>query len=114
MKWTLQRLNTTNGYLQACPIEFVPGLNCIIGARGTCKSTIVETIRFVFDCERQKIQTMITSPSTSAGSIGALARAGFLLEREIPDWSRPLWLMMFKADGARGSAVSTFQPPASK
>jgi len=80
MKWTLQRLNTTNGYLQACPIEFVPGLNCIIGARGTCKSTIVETIRFVFDCEPQKIEAMITSPSTSAGGSGALARAGFLLE----------------------------------
>jgi DNA repair ATPase RecN len=81
MKWTLQRLTTTNGYLQACPIEFSPGLNCIIGARGTCKSTIVETIRFVFDCDPQKIQTMTASSnSASTGVNSALARAGFLLE----------------------------------
>jgi DNA repair ATPase RecN len=80
MKWALQRLSTTSGYLQACPIEFSAGLNCIIGARGTCKSTIVETIRFVFDCEPPKIQGMITSPSASTGTNGPLARAGFLLE----------------------------------
>lgn len=59
MKWTLQSLSTTSGYLQSCPIEFSPGLNCIIGARGTCKSTIVETIRFAFGCEPEKLGPMI-------------------------------------------------------
>lgn len=80
MKWALQKLSTTSGYLQSCSIEFAPGLNCIIGARGTCKSTIVETIRFIFDCEPSKILGMITSPTSPAGSNSPLARAGFLLE----------------------------------
>ncbi len=44
MKWTLLKLNTTSGYLHACPIEFAAGLNCIIGARWTCKSAIVDMI----------------------------------------------------------------------
>jgi hypothetical protein len=80
VKWTLSRLATTSGYLQSCPIEFVAGLNCIIGARGTCKSTIVETIRFVFDCEPPKIQTMIASPLAGAAQNGPLVRGGLLLE----------------------------------
>ena len=79
MKWTLQSLSTTSGYLQPCPIEFSPGLNCVIGARGTCKSTVVETIRFVFDCEPEKIRPMI-SPTVEAGSNGPFARAGLLKE----------------------------------
>jgi len=79
MKWTLLKLDTTSGYLHACPIEFAAGLNCIIGARGTCKSTIVETIRFVFNCDPEKIATMTTS-SNASDTAGSLARAGFLLE----------------------------------
>jgi DNA repair ATPase RecN len=78
MKWTLQKLTTSSGYLQSCPIDFVPGLNCIIGARGTCKSTIVETVRFVFDCDPDKIETMIAKNADMVN--GPLARAGFLLE----------------------------------
>jgi chromosome segregation ATPase len=80
MKWTLQKLTTSSGYLQTCPIDFAPGLNCIIGARGTCKSTIVETIRFVFDCEPSKIESMISPPSSGSNPNGPFARAGLLLE----------------------------------
>src|SRR5437773_5999301 len=80
MKWTLQKLTTSSGYLQACPIEFAPGLNCIIGARGTCKSTIVETIRFVFDCEPSKIQSMISPPSSASNANSPFARTGLLIE----------------------------------
>jgi hypothetical protein len=80
MKWTLQTLTTSSGYLQSCPIDFAPGLNCIIGARGTCKSTIVETIRFVFDCEPAKIAAMINQPNPAANPGGPLARAGLLFE----------------------------------
>jgi DNA repair ATPase RecN len=80
MKWTLLRLSTTSGYLQSCPIDFVPGLNCIIGARGTCKSTVVETIRFVFDCEPDKVSPMIKSTSAGAEFTGPFARVGLLVE----------------------------------
>lgn len=79
MKWTLQSLTTTSGYLQSCPIEFSPGLNCIIGARGTCKSTVVEMIRFVFDCEPEKIQPMISSGAAAASNL-PFARSGLLIE----------------------------------
>lgn len=42
----LERLSTTAGFLQNAPIEFSRKLTCIIGARGTCKSTLIESIRF--------------------------------------------------------------------
>lgn len=80
MRWTLQKLSTSSGYLQSSPIDFAPGLNCIIGARGTCKSTIVETIRFVFDCEPSKIESMVRLPSSGANTSGPFARAGLLIE----------------------------------
>lgn len=80
MKWTLQRLSTNSGYLQDCPIEFAPGLNCIIGARGTCKSTVIETIRFAFDCEPDKIEPMIVPPGASGTSTTPFARTGLLHE----------------------------------
>jgi len=79
MKWTLESLATTAGYLQPCPVTFAPGLNCIIGARGTCKSTIVETIRFVFDCEPERIAPMLGSSPATFGAMGA-PRAGLILE----------------------------------
>lgn len=46
MKTWIKTLETTDGYLRNAKIAFVEGLTCIIGARGTCKSTIVETLRF--------------------------------------------------------------------
>src|SRR3954452_21220910 len=79
MKWTLLSLHTTSGYLQSCPVEFASGLNCIIGARGTCKSTVVETIRFVFDCEPEKIQPMVSSGPGATSNL-PFARVGLLLE----------------------------------
>lgn len=51
MKTWIKSLQTNDGYLRHAPVSFNEGLTCIIGARGTCKSTIVETIRFV--CERK-------------------------------------------------------------
>ena len=79
MKWTLQSLSATTGYLQSCPIAFVQGLNCIIGARGTCKSTVVETIRFVFDCEPEKVEVMIKPATSATVANGQPSRSGLLL-----------------------------------
>ncbi len=59
MKTRLQRLRTSDGYLREATLEFSQGLTCIIGARGTCKSTIVETIRFLHDLEPDRIATLI-------------------------------------------------------
>jgi predicted ATPase len=55
----IDNLGTTDGHLKEVDLEFVPGLNCIIGSRGTCKSTIVETIRFLFDDDRPRVEEML-------------------------------------------------------
>lgn len=79
MTWMLVSLEATAGYLHSCPITFSPGLNCIIGARGTCKSTIVETVRFVFDSEPDRVRPMLSVPSASGGAAPA-SRAGLIFE----------------------------------
>lgn len=42
----LRRLTIIGGFLDGVDIEFAPGLNCIIGGRGTGKTTILEFIRY--------------------------------------------------------------------
>jgi DNA repair ATPase RecN len=68
MSLKIKKLTATSGYLENAPLEFSDGLNCIIGARGTCKSTIVETIRFLFDADKDKIKQLISEPIGGADS----------------------------------------------
>ena len=42
-------LSVVGGFMDGTKIEFAPGLNCIIGARGTGKTTALEFIRFALD-----------------------------------------------------------------
>lgn len=67
MSFQINRLSTTDGHLRDIPIEFVDGLNCIIGARGTCKSTIVETIRFLFDDDRERVAELLDASREGKG-----------------------------------------------
>lgn len=55
----LQSFSATGGFLANCRVEFAPGLTCIIGARGTCKSTLVESIRFAFDSDTMRVRELI-------------------------------------------------------
>lgn len=64
MKTTLSKFTTTGGYLEKSPITFKKGLNCIIGSPGTCKSTLIESIRFAFNTDPQKVKTLIGNPET--------------------------------------------------
>lgn len=64
MRLTIDSLSTTEGYLQDAPVTFAPGLTCVIGARGTCKSTLVETLRFAFDCNRARVAVLIATAGT--------------------------------------------------
>lgn len=69
MSFRIQSLSTTAGFLRDAPIAFAPGMTCIIGARGTCKSTLVETIRFAFDCDPSRVAELTAdSPTTTQGS----------------------------------------------
>lgn len=76
MRTKIQSLSTTAGYLEGAPVTFAEGLTCIIGARGTCKSTIVETIRFVFDCDPKRVQLLLDDEAAhDAPSAKGLIRA---------------------------------------
>ena len=75
-------LTTTDGHLRDVELAFSPGLNCIIGARGTCKSTIVETLRFLFNSEPDRIHELLSTETSSEdavshqGLIAATLRGG--------------------------------------
>lgn len=64
----IRSIRTSSGFLKDAPIELADGLTCIIGARGTCKSTVVETIRFAFDCDRDRVErVLLAEVGKSAG-----------------------------------------------
>ena len=82
MSTYLKRVSTSSGFLEACPVEFGPSLTCIIGARGTCKSTLIESIRFAFETERARVATLVGDRTAgdqrvpTFGIIRATLRAG--------------------------------------
>ena len=59
MRTYLKTVSTSSGFLEDCPVDFERGLTCIIGARGTCKSTLIESIRFAFELEKVRVATLI-------------------------------------------------------
>jgi hypothetical protein len=101
----LQSVSTNAGFLEECSIEFSEGLTCIIGARGMCKSTLIETIRFVFNCDPKRIEWLVgegdgkgescyglIKATLGAGSIRCQVfeqttsgQSAFVLEREIDE-----------------------------
>jgi len=61
-RFVLRSVETNSGFLENAKLTFADGLNCIIGARGTCKTTVVESIRFAFDSDPEAI-AKITKPA---------------------------------------------------
>lgn len=57
----LLSVQTNSGFLENARVAFSPKLTCVIGARGTCKSTLVESIRFAFNSTKSRVDE-ITSP----------------------------------------------------
>jgi hypothetical protein len=45
----LESITITGGYLRDARLEFADGLNCIIGGRGSGKTTVMELLRFTFE-----------------------------------------------------------------
>lgn len=45
----IRSISIVGGFLDGTTIEFANGLNCLIGARGTGKTTVLELARFAFD-----------------------------------------------------------------
>jgi predicted ATPase len=102
MGMIIESVSATGGFLEACNVGFVPGLTCIIGARGTCKSTLIESIRFAFDADKRKIAELIGSDNDGlisvtlgAGSVRcqlhsetATGGSRLTIEREVGDAPR--------------------------
>jgi len=40
----IRRIKVTGGFLDGIDLNFAPGLNCVIGERGTGKTTLLEFI----------------------------------------------------------------------
>lgn len=59
MNTYLKKISTSSGFLEDCPVEFGRTLTCIIGARGTCKSTLIESIRFAFETGKAQLATIV-------------------------------------------------------
>ncbi len=75
MKMWIKSLEVSDGYLRNAKIALTEGLTCIIGARGTCKSTIVETLRFLHDLDPARIEALVhldAKPSPVQGPAGLL------------------------------------------
>ncbi len=80
MSTFIRSVSATSGFLQQCNVEFARGLTCIIGARGTCKSTLLESIRFAFDCNPERVRSLVgeaqARPEPWTGMIKATLGAG--------------------------------------
>ena len=90
----MKAVSTSSGFLEDCPVDFGRGLTCIIGARGTCKSTLIESIRFAFELEKVRVATLVGEEedgepsSPTFGIITNTLRAGSVrCELETPDSS---------------------------
>lgn len=74
MRTYLKSISTTSGFLQHAPVEFAVGLNCIIGARGTCKSTLIESIRFAFDHDTERVVELQKAQPTAGVPYSGMLR----------------------------------------
>jgi DNA repair exonuclease SbcCD ATPase subunit len=45
-KWLLEVIEITGGFLPGLSLRLPPGLTCIIGPRGSGKSTLIEALRY--------------------------------------------------------------------
>src|SRR5688572_20385272 len=72
MRTQLRSVSTNTGFLVNANVEFAPGLTCIIGARGTCKSTLIESIRFLYNHDPHRVNAL-TDPGGADEPMGLIA-----------------------------------------
>ena len=101
-KVLLKSIQANGGFLERCKVEFSPRLTCIIGARGTCKSTVIESVRFAFDSDRERVADLTSqggmiTKTLDAGSVRCVVEVTdddqtteYVIQREIGEPSRVL------------------------
>lgn len=66
-------LSVTGGFLDGLRLDFTDGLNCIIGGRGTGKTTVLEFIRFLLGSdeplERNKANKGVVDENLKSGKV---------------------------------------------
>lgn len=67
----LNRLEVEEGFLDGLAMDFVPGLNVIIGPRGTGKTSIIELIRFCLDVQAFTTEAHETAMKHAADVLGS-------------------------------------------
>jgi DNA repair ATPase RecN len=64
----IRSIEIIGGFLDGARLDFTEGLNCLIGARGAGKTTVIELIRYALDClparetqpaERRRIESLV-------------------------------------------------------
>ncbi len=67
----IKSIRANSGFLEKCRVDFESRMTCIIGARGTCKSTLVESIRFVFDADTDLVAKLVSPEGMITKTLGA-------------------------------------------
>src|SRR5438552_5227271 len=96
----LRSLKIEGGFLDGCTFEFADQLNCLIGGRGTGKTTVLELIRWVLDQpstqngrgkEAEKLERLIKTnlgSGTARAKIETAEGAIYLVERSVGEEPR--------------------------
>lgn len=66
----IERVQIEEGFLDGLDVSFAPGLNVIIGARGTGKSSLLELIRFCLDSKNYSEETKKRSYDHAVSVLG--------------------------------------------
>lgn len=67
----IERIQIEEGFLDGLDIRLVPGLNTIIGARGTGKTSLIELTRFCLDARNYSVEAGKTSREHALSVLGS-------------------------------------------
>src|SRR5271166_5679865 len=67
----IERVQVEEGFLDGLDVMLVPGLNALIGARGTGKTSLIELIRFCLDVRGYTAETGKRSRDHALSVLGA-------------------------------------------
>jgi recombinational DNA repair ATPase RecF len=67
----IERVQIEEGFLDGLDVQFISGLNVIIGARGTGKTSLIELIRFCLDVKGHTAETERYSRNHALSVLGS-------------------------------------------